>query len=338
MPGIAVGVARGDGAPDFLFIGKDASGRPITELSLFPVASITKLATALAVLRLADAGRVGIDDPLARHIPEAVAAGDWNVTIRRILSHTSGLPLDLADERAPYEQGLTWPMLADACIQTPLQRPPSTRVQYSNVGYGLLAVMVERETGQGFSSALAQLVLAPLGVEAYLGDEPPTAPVTLAGVRSAHAGTPIEPFNSRFWRSLAMPWGGLVTTAGGALSLVRAFSGHPDGFLRAATLKEAVQNQNGDLGGGFALPLIWDHCPWGLGPEIRDRKVPHWTPPEAGPDSFGHSGASGCVVWYDPSADTAWVIAGARTADSGWLVRRGPEIGSDILMMASGNR
>ncbi len=331
MKGICVAFARNGQAPETICLGTDASGNPVAADSLFPVASVTKLATALAVLRLVDAGQVHVDDPLARHVPEAMAAAHWGVTLRRLLSHTSGLPADLPKAAAPYREGLTWPALAEACILTPLAHEPSTRVQYSNVAYGLLAVMVERVTGQGFASALDDLVLRPLGIEGYLGTEPPRAPVRIGGVRSEHAKTPLEPFNSPFWRSLALPWAGLVTTVAGGLALARAFAGEPEGFLRRALLAEATSNQNGDLGGGFVRPLVWRHSPWGLGPEIRDDKAPHWAPPEASPRSFGHSGASGCVVWHDPQASVSWAILGTRTADSGWLIRRAPEIGAAVL-------
>src|SRR6266516_805498 len=74
LPGLAIAVARGDRAPSHLLIGSDAAGRPIATDTLSPVASITKLATALAVLRLADVGELGLDDPLSRHLPEAAAA------------------------------------------------------------------------------------------------------------------------------------------------------------------------------------------------------------------------------------------------------------------------
>lgn len=331
MRGMALTVVRGSGSPAQVVYGNDSTGRPVTEYSLFPVASITKLATALAVLRLVDAGRISLDDPLARHVPEAIAAGHWGVTIRRLLSHISGLPLDVPTELAPYAPGLTWSALAEACFQTPLQREPAIRVQYSNVGYGLLAVAVERETEHSFADALQELVLRPLGIEGYLGVEPPRPPVHLSGVRGAHAKTELEPFNSAFWRSLGLPWAGLITTPSGAVSLVRAFAGYPEGFVRNAVLAEAVSNQNDNLGGGFVRPLIWKRCPWGLGVEVRDQKSPHWTSDAASDESFGHSGASGCVAWYDPARDIAWSIHGTRTADTGWLIRRGPEICSAIL-------
>jgi len=301
--------------------------------SLFPVASVTKLATALAVLRLVDAGVVGLDDPLATHLPEAVSAAHPGVTIRRLLSHTSGLPTDVPQETAPYAPGLSWPSLAEACLRTPLQQPPFTRVRYSNVGFGLLAVVVERRTGRDFPSALRSMVLDPLGIEGYLGDEPPRPPATLSGVRGAHAKTPLEPFNSRFWRSLALPWAGLLTTPEGALALVRCFLETPSGFLRPETVAESLRSQTDDLGGGFVKPLVWNPCPWGLGPDLRGQKSPHWTPapPILSPESFGHSGASGCLAWADPLRGVAWAILGTRTADSGWLLRRGPAVGEAIL-------
>ncbi|HEX9017520.1 MAG TPA: serine hydrolase domain-containing protein [Chloroflexota bacterium] len=331
MRGISVAIADTLGSADLLHAGTDADGAPLADDSLFPVASVSKLATALAVLRIVDSGAVSLDDPIARHVPEAVGGGHWGVTIRRLLSHTSGLPLDLTSAAAPYAPGLSWPALAEACVETPLAAAPNTRVQYSNVGYGLLAIAVERETGQSFPTALEHLVFRPLGIEGYLGVEPPRAPVRLSGIRGPHANTDLEPFNSPFWRSLGLPWAGLITTATGALTLVRAFAGHHHGFLRPSLLAEATSNQNGDLEGGFVRPLVWKRCPWGLGPEIRDDKAPHWAPPTAGAGSFGHSGASGCISWFDPAASIAWAILGTRVADSGWLVRRGPELGTAIL-------
>jgi CubicO group peptidase (beta-lactamase class C family) len=330
VPGMVLAVARGDRPIEYLAAGADGLGRPLARDSLFPVASITKLATALAVLRLADSGELALDDPLEQHLPGAAGAQP-GVTLRTLLCHSSGLPLDLSAQAAPYARGLDWPRLAAACMLTALEAPPQTRVQYSNAGYGLLALVVERRTGAGFAEALAQLVLDPLGVEAYLGSEPPRSPAAVANVRSSHSGGELEPFNSAFWRGLAFPWGGLVSTADGALGILRAFLGRPAGFLRPATRAAATRSHTGGLSGGFVEPLIWSPCPWGLGPDIRGEKEPHWAPAMAGPDSFGHSGASGALAWAAPGVDVAWVILGARTADNGWLLRRAPPIGAAIL-------
>jgi beta-lactamase class C len=228
---MVIAIARGEQPVEYLVAGSDAQGRPLARDSIFPVASVTKLATALAVLRLAEQGLLALDDQLSDHLPEAVAA-QHGVTIRTLLCHTSGLPIDLSAEQAPYAPGLDWPRLRAACLDAPLDAPPGERVQYGNIGYGLLAAVVERRGGAGFADALRELVLGPLGVEGYLGVEPPRAPAVLADVRGSHRGGSLEPFNSAFWRSLALPWAGLLTTAESALRLVRAFQGHPAAFLR----------------------------------------------------------------------------------------------------------
>jgi beta-lactamase class C len=122
-----------------------------------------------------------------------------------------------------------------------------------------------------------------------------------------------------------------VTTAEGALALIRAFQGYPAAFLRPETCAEATRDQTGGLAGGLVEPLYWSHCPWGLGPELRGDKMPHWAPAQAGPGSYGHSGASGCLAWAVPAPGVAWAMLGTRTADSGWLLRRAPSIGAAIV-------
>lgn len=334
VPGLVVAVARGGQAAWCVAHGQDAAGVALTPESIFPVASVTKMAAALAVHRLAERGDLHLDDLLAEHIP-AAAAAQRDVTLRGLLCHTSGLPLDVLPAAAPYALGLSWDRLRAACLHTSLEAPPGTRVQYSNVGYGLLGLVVERLTGQEFAAALHDLVLAPLGVEGSLGGDLPRPAALLARVRS-HTGTPLEPYNSAFWRGLALPWGGLYTTAAGALAIVRAYQRPPAGFLRPAALAEATRDGTAGLAGGFAEPLMWAPCPWGLGPELRGAKDPHWVTAQASPASFGHSGASGCLAWCDPQADLAFAILGARPADSGWLLRRGPALTETIYQQARG--
>ena len=330
--GIALAAAIGDEVRT-MFVGSDAQHVPLTADSLFPVASVTTLATALAIARLVDQGLVHYDDELSAHVPDAVAALP-GIGLRQVLSHSAGLPADLAPTAVPYAQGLDWSTLRDACLHTELATAPRTAVQYGNVGYGLAAIIVERSTELPFLEALRTLVLDPLGIEAYLGDELPRAPVQLADVRGRWAGTDLEPFNSPFWRSLALPWAGLVTNLDGAFALIRAWQGHPVGFLKPATLQDATANQVGDLGGGQGRPLLWSWCPWGLGPEIHGTKTPHWAPSTADRASFGHAGASGCLVWSDRRADVTWAMLGTRTADNGWVIRYGSQIGAALLRLA----
>lgn len=334
VPGMVITAARGDGVPTHLVVGADAAGSPLAADTLFPVASITKLVTALAVLRLVAAGALDLDDTLEGHLPDSAAAGT-GATVRDLLCHTSGLPTDLAASAAPYAPGLDWSILARACLATPLVERPRTRVRYSNLGAGMLAIVVERLTGQPFATALGELVLAPLGIEGYLSAEPPRAPICVGGALGEHAGSALEPYNSVFWRTLALPWGGLLTTAAGALALVRAFAGAPAGFLPPALLAEARCDQTGGLGGGMIGFLEWPRCPWGLGVELRGTKEPHYAPSAAAPASFGHGGASGCLAWYDPSSGVAWAMLGTCTPEGWWA--HWPAIGAALLASADGD-
>jgi beta-lactamase class C len=312
MPGAVIAFAHEGGAIECVAIGVDGSGTSLETDTLFPVASITKLATALAVLRLHDAGALTYDDPLAIHLPEAVAARA-GVTPRMLLSHTAGFngwEFDLA----PWEAGLTWPALAAAALRVEPAAAPGTRTAYNDVDYVHLAVVVERVTGESYHEAVRRLVLGPLGIEAYLGDEPPRPPAWIADVPGPDAGMPRDWLNSAFFRALGTPASGLVTDAAGALTLVRAFAWGD--FLAPATRAAATRDQTGGLPGGppasFHGPPPFASFPWGLGPALRPHRAPHFAPEQAGPASFGHSGSSGCVAWADPDAGIAWAILGTR--------------------------
>jgi CubicO group peptidase (beta-lactamase class C family) len=108
-------------------------------------------------------------------VPEAAAAQP-GVTVRRLLTHSSGLLGDYPQELAPRTLDLTWPAIAQAAQQVPLGQPPGTSVEYNGLNYCLLASVTERVTGKPFATALRESVLAPLGVEGYFGVEPPRAP------------------------------------------------------------------------------------------------------------------------------------------------------------------
>ncbi len=328
VPGLVVLVQEDGRDPQILCLGADRDGTPLEAGTLFPVASITKLATALAVLRLVAQGRVALDEPLSRYLPEAAAAVE-GVMPRALLCHTSGLPDDLPPGSAPYALGLDWPAIARACLGTPLIARPWTQVNYSNTGFGLLAVIVERLVGMPFPAALPELVLAPLGIEGYFGQEPSRRPAQIVGDWGEHLGTPLEPYNSPFWRSLARPYSGLVTTAAGANLLVQAFAGRTAVFLPPALLAEATRDQTGGLPGHLLGLWDWERAPWGLGVELRGLKTPHAVAGEASPGSFGHLGASGCLAWYDPSAGIAWGIFGPRLFFEWWTHM--PAISTAIL-------
>jgi CubicO group peptidase (beta-lactamase class C family) len=142
---------------------------PVTPKTLFRLQSTQKLLTAAAVLRLAELGRLRLDDPVQAYCP-AFGARPWPVTLRQLLSHQGGVrPSDLADlfNRTHYAS----PAAAlRRFVRDTLVTRPGTRVVYSNAGYTLLACATEGAAGEPYDSALARLVLGPAGMRATRPD------------------------------------------------------------------------------------------------------------------------------------------------------------------------
>ena len=329
LPGIILGYQYGYDAPVINAYGVDGAQQPLMANSVFPVASITKLALSLAVLKLIDHELIGLEDLIGKHLGD-INPASAALSLRSLLCHCSGLGLDLTDKDGLYAIGLDWPKLAKECLHTPPINLAWSGVQYSNLGYGLLGIMLERITGLTCTEALNSLVLTPLGIRGSLGNPGDLHIATISDVRGRHRGTNLEPYNSPFWRSLALPWGGLCTDAAGALALIDAFLPTSD-FLSPSLREIAVSDHTRGLDGGFMPPLWWHPSPWGLGPELRGTKAPHWVSPQFAPTSFGHSGASGMFVWADELNMVRIVMLGARAADSGWMLRHGPQITSLVI-------
>jgi CubicO group peptidase (beta-lactamase class C family) len=140
--------------------------RPNTADTEFEMASIGKLFTATAVLQLVERGKVGLDAPLARYLPDFPYK---TITVRQLLSHSSGLAEQDAALRR-YEVGLGRPLeMADiapaiAADNTPMRRKPGEKWWYSNLGYQLLARLVEVRSGLAFPVYLQHKILGPAGL------------------------------------------------------------------------------------------------------------------------------------------------------------------------------
>jgi CubicO group peptidase (beta-lactamase class C family) len=130
-----------------------ADGRPMGAESLFDLASVSKMFTAAAILKLAESGKLALDDSIEKHL-EGVPADKRAITIRHLLQHESGIGGDghWADDREA--------MLA-AVLAEPLHSAPGRTFAYSNVGYFVLAAIVERASGMRFEQFLREQVFVP---------------------------------------------------------------------------------------------------------------------------------------------------------------------------------
>jgi CubicO group peptidase (beta-lactamase class C family) len=176
--------------------GSPAPAEPMTEDTIFDIASLTKpLATATAVMQLYEQGKVAFDDPVQTYLPDFNPANDpqrEKVTVRMLLTHTSGEGIDVslgdpwglagADKAEGVHRALT----------TPLQSGPGEVFRYSDINYILLGALIEELTGEAEDGYVQRNVFAPLGMEEtrYLPATKACGPHTLRGDAIAWAPAP----------------------------------------------------------------------------------------------------------------------------------------------------
>jgi CubicO group peptidase (beta-lactamase class C family) len=179
--------------------GAPAPAEPMTENTIFDVASLTKsLATAPAVMQLYEQGKVTFDDPVQNYLPDFNPVNDpqrAKVTVRMLLTHTSGETGDvnLADpwglEAADKTEGV------HRALTTPLESAPGERFRYSDINFILLGALIEKVTGEAEDVYVQQHVFGPLGMDEtrYLPPADACGPHTMRGAAIAWVPAPGAP-------------------------------------------------------------------------------------------------------------------------------------------------
>ena len=166
IPGVAVGV-RADGREVYACRGVTSIDNPlpVDQDTLFVLGSVTKTYTATALMRLVAEGRVELDAPVRRYVPELRLADEQTaaqVTVLNLLNHTSGLGWDLLLDTGEGDDALA--SFVAKLAELELIAPPGARASYSQAGYSLLGRVIEKVAGLPYEKAIASLVFAPLGL------------------------------------------------------------------------------------------------------------------------------------------------------------------------------
>lgn len=166
IPGLALAVVR-EGSPPLIRVYGTANletGTPVSRSSVFELASITKPLTSAAVMRLVEGGRVALDDPIARFVEDAPAA--WSeITVRRLLTHTSGLEeLGIPDHQGFALLDVGKRLQLDFLKSRPLLFPPGEKASYSDPGYFLLGLVIEKASGLPYARFMEERIFRPLGM------------------------------------------------------------------------------------------------------------------------------------------------------------------------------
>jgi len=319
LPGAVFHLEHEDGVYERAYgrLTYDEDAAPVTPATTFDAASLTKvLATAPSVLILAEQGRIGLDDKLVKYFPDCAGGGKETLTIRQLLTHSSGLPAGLPADPAWTGRATAHKLACDQAVT----HAPGTFFRYSDINYVLLGQVVEKVTGTPLDDYAQSHIFAPLGMRntGYLPlrrvDAGTIAPTQVGGIdgKGAHGdlapgqvlrGVVHDPTVRRMGGVAGSA--GVFTTAGdvaryarmllagGVLDGVRILS--PD----SVRLLTTAQSPKGLAKRGLGMDIDSPYA-----------RRPRGTVYPIG--SYGHTGFSGCVLWVDPQSKSFYVFLSNR--------------------------
>lgn len=178
----------------------------------YDIQSLTKQFTAAAILKLEMIGRLRVSDPIGEYLGP-VPDDKRGITVHHLLTHTAGLIDSLGGDYRP----LSREELVTGALESKLRSPPGARYRYSNLGYGLLAAIVEEASGVGYEEFLAEHLFTPAGMTETGYVRPEWEPGQVAVEYDARGEPRGRPFD-RPWADDGPYWnlrgnGGLLTTA-----------------------------------------------------------------------------------------------------------------------------
>ena len=271
----------------------------------------------MAVVKLAAEGQISLAEPISTFLPRFKRAALRRTTVRHLLTHTSGFPDMLPNNTELRTEHASLDEFVSQAADVELEFRTATDCRYSSVGFLLLGAIVEVVTGQTLGAFLQEQFFEPLqmndtwlGMSTEQADEilPTVLPSILPEWQpdAEHWG-----WNSRYWRTLGAPWGGLISSAAdlgryAAMMLRRGCDSHGNQLLPESAVIAAVSDQTAPLA---AQPnYVGPHRGWGFG--WRREWPSHGASfgDFVSTDTIGHWGATGTMMWVDITSNRYSVI------------------------------
>lgn len=269
---------------------------PMRDDTVFDLASISKLFTSIAALQLTDQGKLDVNAPVARYLPEFGVQGKQDVTIEQLLTHTSGFDADPSPSL--WEGYADIPSRRKAVLDSPLKNAPGTTYLYSDLNMLTLGFVIEKLTGEPLDTVVHDRITAPLGM-VDTGYNPPASKLNRIAATEYESNPPRGLVRGQVHDENAWSLGGVAghagvfSTASDLATLCQAilnggsYRGHR--VLRPDTVEKMLTNYNarfpGDAHGlGFELDQ-----PWYMGAL-------------SSPASAGHTGFTGTTLVIDPES------------------------------------
>lgn len=259
--------------------------------TLWDLASLTKVvALTTAVMQLTERGVIDLDAPVARYLPQFVGPGKHRVTVRHLLTHSSGLP----GWRPLYQEAPTPDSALALVFATPLDTVPGARMVYSDLGAILLGQIVERVSGEPFERYVETRILAPLGMRETMFRPPPALHLRVAP-------TEVDPWRGRQVRGEvhdenAYRLGG-VSSHAGLFSTTRDLTRFARMLLNGGTLDGAKIVSPETIAAFTRVQnAVLSHRALGWETANGTNSGGHLLSSRA----FGHTGFTGTSIWIDP--------------------------------------
>ena len=256
-PGAAVIVAR-DGEV-FFRKGQGMANLeldvPIEPDMVFRLGSITKQFTAVAILMLAEKGKLGLDETISKFLPD-YPTHDYLITVRHLLTHTSGIKSYTSMPEWPplWRKDFTVQELIDFFKYQPMEFAPGKRWAYNNSGYILLGAIIEKASGQTYEQFVQENIFEPLGMKQSYYDNPSR----IIHRRVAGYDKSAEGFTNAAYLSMTQPYaaGALASTVDDLVLWDSAL--YTERFLKQATLKQAHNSHLLTDGSSTAYGYGWE--------------------------------------------------------------------------------
>jgi len=292
------------------------TNKPMTEDALFWIASMTKPITGTAILILQEEGKLSIDDPVARHLPEFAnlktpSGKPANLTLKHLLTHSSGLGEATRDEQLKAKNLAE---LVPHFLDKKMQFEPGAKWSYCQSGINTLGRIIEVASGKSYDAFVRERILEPLGMKDTTFYPTPEQQKRLARTyrRDAKTGQ-LTPATLAFFGGkkleetdrVPLANGGLFSTTDdyGRFCQMLLNDGTLNGMtiLKPASVKQLSTVISGDLKTGFTPGNGW-------GCAVCVVRQPQGITAMLSPGTFGHGGAYGTQAWIDPVKGVAYIL------------------------------
>lgn len=299
-------------------VNGSATGNPARNSGRrYLIASITKPIVGMLAVQLASAGRLSLNEPVREFVGGFNRGPMRAITFRHLLTHTSGLPDMLLNNNELRARHASLAEFVSETARVTPEFPAGTSCRYSSMGFAVLAEVIEKITGTPLPELLQRELFEPLRMQdSWLGIpsgifeelQPTLVPCELPIWQQQ---SPDWNWNSRYWRGLGAPWGGMTSTSNdlGRLAVCMLNQGtSPDhqSIIHPLVISTSTQNQTSHMSGLAETDRL--QRPWGLGWRFNWPDHATCYSDFVSSETYGHWGATGTLMWIDPKAQVWCVI------------------------------